>query len=122
MIFPPRWLVAEDTFRPPWYHRNVMSEFMGLIQGVYDAKAEGFLPGGASLHNSWSSHGPDAATYAQASTADLVPVKLEDTLAFMFETRLPVVLTKQAYDAPHRQRDYDAVWQDIERFFPRPAP
>ena len=121
VIFPPRWLVAEDTFRPPWYHRNVMSEFMGLIRGVYDAKAEGFLPGGASLHNSWSSHGPDAATYARASTADLVPVRLDDTLAFMFETRLPVVLTTQAYAAPHRQRDYDAVWQDVERFFPSPT-
>ena len=93
VIFPPRRLVAEGTFRPPWYHRNVMSEFMGLIRGVYDAKAEGFLPGGASLHNSRSSHGPDAATYARASTADLVPAKLDDTLAFMFETRLPVVLT-----------------------------
>jgi homogentisate 1,2-dioxygenase len=118
VIFPPRWLVAEDTFRPPWYHRNVMSEFMGLVRGVYDAKAEGFLPGGASLHNSWSSHGPDAATYARASTTDLVPAKLDDTLAFMFETRLPVVLTTQAHDAPHRQRDYDAVWHDIGRFFP----
>jgi homogentisate 1,2-dioxygenase len=118
VIFPPRWLVAEGTFRPPWYHRNVMSEFMGLIRGVYDAKAEGFLPGGSSLHNSWSSHGPDAATYARASTADLVPDKLDDTLAFMFETRLPVVLTTAAYESPHRQRDYDAVWQGIERLFP----
>jgi homogentisate 1,2-dioxygenase len=121
VIFPPRWLVAEGTFRPPWYHRNVMSEFMGLIRGVYDAKAEGFLPGGASLHNSWSSHGPDAATYARASTATLVPAKLDDTLAFMFETRLPVVLTSAAYESPHRQRGYDAVWQDVERFFPRPG-
>ena len=121
VIFPPRWLVAEGTFRPPWYHRNVMSEFMGLIHGVYDAKAEGFLPGGASLHNSWSSHGPDAATYARASTADLVPAKLDDTLAFMFETRLPVAVTAQAYESPHRQRGYDAAWQDVERFFPRSA-
>ena len=75
MIFPPRWLVGEDTFRPPWFHRNVMSEFMGLIHGVYDAKAEGFLPGGASLHNMFSSHGPDAETFARASTAELGPAE-----------------------------------------------
>ena len=67
-IFPPRWLVAEHTFRPPWFHRNLMNEFMGLIFGKYDAKAEGFLPGGASLHNCMSGHGPDAETYERAST------------------------------------------------------
>jgi hypothetical protein len=68
VIFPPRWLVAQDTFRPPWFHRNVASEFMGLIHGVYDAKAEGFAPGGASLHNCMTGHGPDAATFEKAST------------------------------------------------------
>ena len=76
VIFPPRWLVAEDTFRPPWFHRNVMSEFMGLVRGAYDAKAEGFLPGGASLHNTFTSHGPDAETFARASRADLAPQKV----------------------------------------------
>jgi homogentisate 1,2-dioxygenase len=86
-IFPPRWIVAEHTFRPPWFHRNFMNEFMGLIQGEYDAKAEGFTPGGASLHNCMSGHGPDAETFARASTAELKPVKLDGTLAFMFETR-----------------------------------
>ena len=85
-IFPPRWLVAEHTFRPPWFHRNLMNEFMGLIFGKYDAKAEGFLPGGASLHNCMSGHGPDAETYERASTAELKPQYLADTLAFMFET------------------------------------
>ena len=87
-IFPPRWLVAEHTFRPPWFHRNLMNEFMGLIFGKYDAKAEGFLPGGASLHNCMSGHGPDAETYERASTAELKPQYLDDTLAFMFETQL----------------------------------
>jgi homogentisate 1,2-dioxygenase len=87
VIFPPRWLVAEDTFRPPWYHRNLMSEFMGLVHGQYDAKAEGFQPGGASLHNCMVPHGPDAEAFARASAATLAPHKLDHTLAFMFETR-----------------------------------
>jgi len=119
VAFAPRWLVAEDTFRPPWFHRNVMSEFMGLIEGVYDAKAEGFVPGGASLHNSMSAHGPDATTYERASTQALQPQKIEDSLAFMFETRWPVIPTEFALGAAHRQPDYDAVWADIGRAFPR---
>src|SRR5208283_407080 len=87
VIFPPRWMVAEHSFRPPWFHRNVMSEFMGLIHGVYDAKAEGFLPGGSSLHNCMAGHGPDAATFEQATSAKLAPHKIEATLAFMLESR-----------------------------------
>jgi homogentisate 1,2-dioxygenase len=118
VIFPPRWLVGEDTFRPPWYHRNVMSEFMGLVHGVYDAKAEGFLPGGASLHNTFTSHGPDAETFARASRADLRPEKIDGTLAFMFESRWMMVPTRQAMQAAHRQPDYDAVWDGLTRFFP----
>ena len=117
VIFAPRWLVGEDTFRPPWYHRNVMSEFMGLVKGVYDAKAEGFVPGGASLHNMWSAHGPDAETFVKASSQELVPQKIADTLAFMFETRWPLATTEQARAAEHRQPDYDAVWRGIGRQF-----
>ncbi|MGI8879792.1 MAG: homogentisate 1,2-dioxygenase [Jatrophihabitans sp.] len=117
VIFPPRWMVGEHTFRPPWFHRNTMSEFMGLVHGEYDAKAEGFAPGGGSLHNGFSAHGPDAATYAKASTAELGPVKIEDTLAFMFETRWPIVATAQAMDAPFRQDDYDAVWSTLQPGF-----
>ncbi|NKQ52755.1 homogentisate 1,2-dioxygenase [Amycolatopsis sp. K13G38] len=115
VIFAPRWLVGEDTFRPPWYHRNVMSEFMGLVTGVYDAKAEGFEPGGASLHNMWSAHGPDAETFEKASAQELVPQKIDDTLAFMFETRWPVVTTALAREAPFRQRNYDSVWSGLRR-------
>ena len=117
VIFPPRWLVGEDTFRPPWYHRNIMSEYMGLVRGAYDAKAEGFVPGGGSLHNTFGSHGPDAATYDRASSADLAPEKLEGTLAFMFESRWMMVPTRQAMRAPWRQRDYDAVWSGMVRHF-----
>jgi homogentisate 1,2-dioxygenase len=120
VAFAPRWLVGEDTFRPPWFHRNIMSEFMGLVRGVYDAKAEGFLPGGASLHNSFSSHGPDAETFERASSADLAPQKVEDTLAFMFETRWPIVPTRHAMDAPHRQQAYDEVWRGLQPRFSRP--
>jgi homogentisate 1,2-dioxygenase len=90
VIFPPRWMVAENTFRPPWFHRNVMSEFMGLIHGVYDAKADGFAPGGASLHTMMSAHGPDAATHAAATAATLRPHKIEETMAFMLESRWPL--------------------------------
>jgi homogentisate 1,2-dioxygenase len=117
VIFPPRWLVAEDTFRPPWFHRNVMSEFMGLVHGVYDAKAEGFVPGGVSLHNSMLSHGPDAATFDKASNAELKPHKLDSTLAFMFESRHIFKPTAQALAAPNLQGDYDAVWKGFRSAF-----
>ena len=117
VIFPPRWLVAEDTFRPPWFHRNVMSEFMGLIHGLYDAKAEGFLPGGASLHNCMSGHGPDAQTFEKASQAVLTPHKIDNTLAFMFETRLVCRPTRFALETPALQPDYDACWQGLPRHF-----
>jgi homogentisate 1,2-dioxygenase len=117
VIFPPRWLVGEDTFRPPYFHRNVMSEFMGLVEGVHDAKAEGFVPGGVSLHNTFASHGPDAESFAKASTADLTPQKVDNTLAFMFESRWMIIPTRQAMEAPHRQQDYDAVWAGLTRSF-----
>ncbi len=117
VIFPPRWMVAEHTFRPPWFHRNVMSEFMGLVHGTYDAKAEGFLPGGSSLHNSFTAHGPDAATFDKASTADLQPQRIESTLAFMFESRCPIVPTRFAATGPLRQTDYDDAWNGLQRRF-----
>ncbi|MGV9005773.1 MAG: homogentisate 1,2-dioxygenase [Brevundimonas sp.] len=110
VIFPPRWMVAEHTFRPPWFHRNVMSEFMGLVTGEYDAKAGGFAPGGASLHNCMSGHGPDQASYDKAVSADLKPVRIDNTLAFMFETRLPIRTTRWAQTTPLMQLDYDDVW------------
>ena len=117
VIFPPRWLVAEHTFRPPWFHRNVMNEFMGLIRGHYDAKAEGFEPGGASLHNCMSAHGPDAATFDRASNADLAPQKLEDTLAFMFESRYVIVPTAYAMESATLQPRYDDVWSGLRKNF-----
>jgi homogentisate 1,2-dioxygenase len=117
-IFPPRWLVAQDTFRPPWFHRNVASEFMGLITGVYDAKAEGFAPGGASLHNCMSGHGPDAATFEKASSADLSkPDVVKDTMAFMFETRAVIRPTAQAMASLTRQHDYQDCWQGLKKNF-----
>lgn len=122
VIFPPRWLVAEDTFRPPWFHRNVMSELMGLVHGVYDAKAEGFAPGGCSLHNCMTGHGPDAQTFDKASHADLSrPDVILDTMAFMFETRAVIRPTRQALDAPHRQRDYQACWSGLQKRFDPPS-
>jgi homogentisate 1,2-dioxygenase len=117
VIFPPRWLVAEHTFRPPWFHRNYMNEFMGLVHGVYDAKAEGFAPGGASLHNCMSAHGPDRATFEKATAAELMPQKIEDTLAFMFETRLVIRPTRFALETPALQRDYDSCWAGFEKLF-----
>ncbi|MFH8408346.1 homogentisate 1,2-dioxygenase [Streptomyces sp. NPDC018019] len=117
VVFAPRWLVGEDTFRPPYFHRNVMSEYMGLVEGAYDAKAEGFVPGGGSLHNMMSAHGPDRETFDRASAAELKPQKVDDGLAFMFETRWPVTLTEQAAGADHLQSGYDRVWQGLERHF-----
>ena len=118
VIFPPRWLVAEHTFRPPWFHRNVASEFMGLIEGAYDAKVGGFVPGGASLHNCMSGHGPDAASFERASTADTSkPDHLVNTMAFMFETRKVIRPTRQALDAPQLQANYYECWQGIAKHF-----
>ena len=115
VIFPPRWMVAENTFRPPWFHRNVMSEYMGLIHGRYDAKQSGFLPGGGSLHNCMNGHGPDRATYEQAVGAALAPVRLEDTLAFMFESRWVIRPSAFALQTPLLQNDYDACWADFKK-------
>jgi homogentisate 1,2-dioxygenase len=108
VIFPPRWMVAEDTFRPPWFHRNVMSEAMGLIHGAYDAKADGFAPGGLSLHNLMSGHGPDVESWKKASAAELTPAKIDGTMAFMVETCWPYRPTHWALE--RAQPDYDQAW------------
>ena len=110
VIFPPRWMVAERTFRPPWFHRNVMSEFMGLVKGTYDAKRDGFVPGGASLHNAMSAHGPDRASHEAAAAAQLAPQYLGDTLAFMFESRYLFEPTAFAMSSPAIDREYDKAW------------
>ncbi len=116
VIFPPRWMVAEDTFRPPWFHRNVMSEFMGLVHGAYDAKeGGGFAPGGASLHNQMNAHGPDTTTTAKAQQAALEPHKVADTLAFMFESRYVLRPTADALRSPHLQGDYDDCWKSFPK-------
>jgi len=120
VIFPPRWTVAEDTFRPPWFHRNVMSELMGLVRGTYDAKAGGFLPGGISIHNCMSAHGPDLASFEKAAAAELKPQKIENTLAFMWESRYVFRPTRAALSAPELQKDYDGVWDGFRKLY-RPA-
>ncbi len=121
MIFPPRWLVAEDTFRPPWFHRNVASEFMGLVHGAYDAKAGGFVPGGASLHNCMSGHGPDAASFEKASNADrheARPHRRHDGLHVRDARGDPA--DAQALESPQRQRDYQDCWHGIKKHFVAP--
>ena len=118
VIFPPRWMVAEHTFRPPYFHRNIMSEYMGLIHGVYDAKTSGgFVPGGGSLHNFYSAHGPDSGSFEKAATSELKPHKLESTLAFMFETRAPYMVTDFAMQPGFLQTDYQDCWQDFKKGF-----
>jgi homogentisate 1,2-dioxygenase len=117
VLFSDRWLVAEDTFRPPWYHRNVMSELMGNIRGQYDAKPQGFVPGGMSLHNMMLPHGPDKNAFEGASTQVLTPKKLENTLSFMFETRFPQHLTRFAAEESPLQDDYSGCWRDLEKKF-----
>ncbi|RED16571.1 homogentisate 1,2-dioxygenase [Parasphingopyxis lamellibrachiae] len=115
VIFPPRWLVGEDTFRPPWFHRNIMSEFMGLVHGEYDAKAGGFAPGGASLHNCMSAHGPDKTSTENAMVTDLKPQKVDDTMAFMFESCLPIRPTRFAMDTSLLQTGYDECWAGFDK-------
>jgi homogentisate 1,2-dioxygenase len=118
VIFPPRWLSMENTFRPPWFHRNFASEFMGLIHGAYDAKAEGFMPGGASLHNCMSGHGPDADTFAKASAADTTrPDHITDTMAFMFETPAVIQPTRFALETAQLQPEYFRCWQGLKKQF-----
>ena len=117
VIFPERWQVADNTFRPPWYHRNIMSEFMGLVYGVYDAKPEGFTPGGVSLHNCMLPHGPDAQAFEHASSVELKPVKLTGTLAFMFETRFPQRVTRYAAELDALQPDYADCWAGLKKRF-----
>ena len=114
VIFPPRWMVAEDTFRPPWFHRNVMSEYMGLITGAYDAKEAGFTPGGGSLHNCMTAHGPDRTSHEAAIVATLEPNRIKDTMAFMFESRLPLRMTGFAERTLLAQKDYDACWSGLD--------
>jgi homogentisate 1,2-dioxygenase len=117
VIFPPRWLVAEDTFRPPWYHRNIMSEFMGLVHGQYDAKPEGFKPGGMSLHNSMVPHGPDTEAFEKATSAELQPHKLDDTLAFMFESRWRFHPTEFALACGALDTSYADCWRGLKDNF-----
>ena len=118
VAFAPRTLVMRDTFRPPWFHRNIASEFMGLVHGAYDAKAEGFVPGGASLHNSMTGHGPDAETFEKASRADTTkPDVIRDTMAFMFETRGVWRPTREAIESAELQDDYFRCWQGLQKHF-----
>jgi homogentisate 1,2-dioxygenase len=119
VVFPPRWLATEHTFRPPWFHRNVANEFMGLICGVYDAKSAGFVPGGSSLHNCMSGHGPDAATFDKATAADTsIPVRIADTMAFMFESRSVLKPTRAALQGtPRLQADYMSHWLGLKKHF-----
>jgi homogentisate 1,2-dioxygenase len=117
VVFPDRWLVTENTFRPPWYHMNIMSEFMGLIYGVYDAKPQGFVPGGFSLHNCMQPHGPDTEAFENASTAELGPVKLTGTMAFMFETVYPQKVSRYAANLPQLQDDYADCWVGLDKRF-----
>ena len=117
VIFPERWAVAENTFRPPWFHRNIMSEFMGLIYGVYDAKLEGFVPGGVSLHNCMLPHGPDDKAFEHATNGPQLPVKLTGTMAFMFETRFPQRVTAYAAGVPQLQDNYAGCWDGLQKYF-----
>ena len=121
VIFPPRWTVALYTFRPPWYHRNVMSEFMGLIYGVYDGKESaeggGFTPGGASLHNCMAGHGPDTAAFEKAIKAELKPHYIDNALAFMFESRYIMRPTRFALESTILQKDYYKCWQGLHKYF-----
>ncbi|RMX21108.1 homogentisate 1,2-dioxygenase [Legionella jordanis] len=121
VIFPPRWMVAEHTFRPPYFHRNIMSEFMGLIRGEYDAKKTGFLPGGISIHNCMTAHGPDNDSYHAVIEEELKPMRYENTLAFMFETKKPWLVSEQAFNHNARDTNYSACWQQLPFNFKEPV-
>ena len=118
VIFPPRWIVAEKTFRPPYFHRNIMNEFMGLIEGQYDAKEQGFKPGGASIHNAFTGHGPDFEAFEKASLAELKPIKIENTMAFMWESQYPFTPSEQVLKHPGLlEQKYSDCWQTLPKSF-----
>ncbi len=117
VIFPPRWMVAEHTFRPPYFHQNIMSELMGLIKGEYDAKKEGFLPGGTSIHNCMTAHGPDDKSYRDVINEELKPTRYQETLAFMFEARETWLVSEQAFNHPARELTYSECWQNLPLTF-----
>jgi homogentisate 1,2-dioxygenase len=118
VIFPPRWSVAEHTFRPPYYHRNCMSEFMGLIKGTYEAKEDGFQPGGATLHQMMTPHGPDLQCFEKASNGELKPGRVADgTMAFMFETSLSLAVAPWAMESPNVDKKYNECWQGLKSHF-----
>ena len=118
IIFPDRWLVMENTFRPPWYHRNIASEFMGNVYGMTDTKASGFLPGGASLHNCMVPHGPDAISFDKAMATDTSqPQKFSGALSVMFETRLMIRPTRYALESQQLQADYSKSWDGLQKRF-----
>jgi homogentisate 1,2-dioxygenase len=128
VIFPPRWMVMEHSFRPPWYHRNCMCEYMGMIYGVYDAKSggsgkkgekptTGFVPGGGSLHSPMQAHGPDHGAYSKAMAVDLKPHFFDGGLAFMFETKYTLKLTAWAASAENRDVEYHKTWASLPRRF-----
>ncbi len=117
VIFPSRWMVAEHTFRLPYYHRNSMNEFMGLIYGKYDAKGVNFCPGSSSIHNCMVPHGPDANAYEKGRDEELKPCYYDDTLAFMLESQFPWMPSQLALNSKLLQKNYWDCWQGLKKEF-----
>ncbi|MBY0385957.1 homogentisate 1,2-dioxygenase, partial [bacterium] len=117
VIFPPRWLVGEETFRPPYFHRNLMNEYMGLLTGSYDAKQGGFVPGGASLHNCMVPHGPDAETFYKELERPEKPQKVDSTMAFMFESSQIYQVSEFALKQAPLDKNYIQCWQGLKNQF-----
>lgn len=117
MILPPRWIVAEHSFRPPGFHRNSVSEFLALVKGAHESRSSNFPPGSISLHNCWTPHGPDTETLEQARTAELQPQRVDDALVFMLETRFPLEMSSAAFESDKRQRDCTNGWAGFTKRF-----
>lgn len=120
VIFPERWMVAENTFRPPYYHRNTMNEYMGNIYGQYDAKEKGFAPGCSSLHLTMTPHGPDSEAFEKGSTVELKPQKYTGTLSFMFESTLLFKVSVRSQDLIKRDDEYYKCWKKLTNNFKLP--
>ena len=121
VVFKQRFMVAENTFRPPYYHRNIMTEFMGNIYGEYDAKPSGgFEPGCSSLHSPMTPHGPESSVFEKASTAELEPVKYKDTMSFMFESCFVLRIANSAIGStgvPVEDEKYHDCWKGFQNHF-----
>lgn len=95
-----------------------MSEFVGNIIGIYDAKTAGFVPGSASLHNCMSAHGPEAKIFDKGTNEELNAIRYPDNcMQFMFETMYILKVPSWALEPETQDSNYLDCWRGLEKQF-----